>query len=181
MSPRRAWWWWKPVLVVLLALVVIRGGACGACAGVAPAEPDERLAKHLEKLCRIAEDGVDDPEAGVRKMMRYHGDHGPDMLEDFGDTLVLIERIDDDDEHDRRARRARDRIHAPLLACAETWDDFAQAVESDPEASAILERGVDRLARTLEILAGAGARDAVSPLDPRALLRGFDVQARRAR
>lgn len=180
MARRFTWWWWKPVSAVLLALIVIRGGACGACAGAGPADPDERLAHHFERLCRIAERGVDEPEAGVRKMMRYYGDHGPDMLEDFGDMLVMIERIDDDEAHDRRARRARDRLHAPILACDETWEEFAQAVEADPEASKALERGINRLARTLEILSGAD-RGVHNPIDPRAMLRGFDSLGAAAR
>lgn len=147
--------WWKLGSIVVLAVIVVSGGACGACRGDAPVEPDRRLAAHLDRLCEVAEAGIDDPRAGVRRLMRYHGDHGPDMLEAFGATLVTIERIDDDEAHDRRARQARDRLQAPLLACGETWAEFAEAVEGDPEAAAILERGLDRLARTLEILLGA--------------------------
>jgi hypothetical protein len=164
--------WWKLVSIVVLGAVVIRGGACGAC-NATRAAPDERLASHLRALCQVAEQGIDDPRAGVRTMMRYYGDHGPDMLEAFGATLVTIERIDDDAAHDRRAGVARDRIQAPLLACAETFAEFAEAVEADPEASAILERGVTRLGRTLEILFGE-SRGARALLDaPRAWLRGL--------
>ena len=172
---RRFSWWWKPVGAVLLALVIIRGGACGACAGAGRPPPDERLATHFEKLCTIAEHGVEDPQTGVKKMMRYYGDHGPDMLESFGATLVLIERIDDDAAHDRRARVARDRIQAPLIACEDTWSDFEDAIESDPEAMRTLQRGFERLGRTLEILFGEGGGHSVPcALDPRAMMRRFE-------
>ena len=172
---RRFSWWWKPVSVVLLALIIVRGGACGACAGAGRPDPDERLAHHFEKLCKIAEHGIADPQTGVRKMMRYYGDHGPHMLEDFGATLVLIERIDDDAAHDRRARVARARIQAPLIACEETWVDFEDAIESDPDAMAILQRGFERLGRTLEILFGESDGHRLPPaLDPRAMLRRLE-------
>ncbi len=168
--------WWKVLAVVVVGVVVVRGGACGAC-GATGGQPDERLAVHLRKLCEVAEDGVHDPRNGVRRMMRYYGDHGPDMLEAFGATLVTIERIDDDASHDRRARVARDRIQAPLLACAETWQQFADAVERDAEASATLERGVVRLGRTLEILFGE-QREALTARSiieaPRGWLRRLD-------
>jgi len=170
--------WWKPVSLVLLGLVLVRGGACGACAGAGRPDPDERLAGHLRGLCKVAEDGIDDPQTGVRRLMRYYGDHGPAMLEAFGATLVTIERIDDDRAHDARARLARERLQAPLIACAETWEDFGQAVEADPEASATLEHGVARLGRTLEILFGEGdgkrSVERLAPLDPRAMLRRLD-------
>lgn len=163
--------WWKVVSVFVLGIVVIRGGACATCSKkVARPAPDERLAGHFRKLCEIAEDGIDHPQRGVRNLMRYHGDHGPDMVEAFAATLVLIERIEDDDLHDARAELARDRINAPLDACEETWVDFADAVEEDPEASRILKTGVERLGRTLEIIFSQGQARAMlarfSPVDP---------------
>jgi len=151
MARRRSWW----KLVLVLALIVLGGRGllrCGGCASGTP--PDARLARHFDRLCDVARDGVGAPERGVHRLMRYFGDHGPDMLEAFGQTLVVIERIDDDAAHDARARQARDRILAPLAACAETWQEFGEAIESDPRAAAALERGVERLARTLGILLG---------------------------
>ena len=145
--------WWMLVAVVVVGGLAVRGGACTACKSVRH-DPDEKLAQHLRNLCEVAEDGAIEPRTGVRKLMRYYGDHGPDMLHAFGATLVTIERVHNDDAHDARARVARDRIQKPLIECAETWEKFAQAVEADPEASATLERGVARLSRTLEILFG---------------------------
>lgn len=153
--------WWKLVAMIVLAGVAVRVVACGGCAGRAAA-PDERLAGHLRRLCTIAEDGIADPRTGVSRLMRYHGDHGPDMLADLGATLVVIERIGDDAAHDQRARVARDRLQAPLVACAATWQRFGEAVERDPEASAALERGLTRLGRTLEILFGGDGRAALA-------------------
>ena len=157
MARRSRFSWWMLVAVVVVGGVVVRGGACGACKSVR-SEPDERLARHLRNLCEVAEDGAIEPRTGVLKLMRYYGDHGPDMLEAFGSTLVTIERIDNDDAHDKRARLARERIQRPLIECQETWQKFADAVERDPEASAALERGMTRLGRTLEILFGEEGR-----------------------
>jgi hypothetical protein len=161
--------WWTLVAAVVVGGLVIRGGACTACKSVRP-EPDERLAHHLRNLCEVAEDGAIEPRTGVLKLMRYYGDHGPDMLQAFGATLVTIERIADDAAHDRRARVARDRIQKPLLDCAETWEEFAEAVENDPEASETLERGMTRLGRTLEILFGESDR-ALAPMQRLSPLR----------
>ncbi|HVK76552.1 MAG TPA: hypothetical protein VM734_24670 [Kofleriaceae bacterium] len=147
--------WWKLVIVVALGAAVARGGAC-ACRSSVP-QPDERLAGHFRKLCRIAERGIEAPDEGVRRLMRYYGDHGPDMLAAFGETLVTIERIDDDRAHDQRARVARDRLRTPLDECAETWEEFGDAIAADPVASERLERGVERLARTLNIILGEDA------------------------
>jgi hypothetical protein len=163
MARRSRFTWWTVVVAVVVGGVVIRGGACGACQSVRP-QPDERLAQHLRNLCEVAEDGAIEPRTGVRKLMRYYGDHGPDMLHAFGATLVTIERIPDDAAHDKRARLARERIQKPLVDCAETWQKFADAVENDPEASETLERGVTRLGRTLEILFGDAGR-ALQPLE----------------
>jgi hypothetical protein len=165
---RRRFAWWKLVSIVVLGFVVVRGGACATCTNrPVRAQPDERLAGHFTRLCEVAADGVAHPQRGVRKLMRYHGDHGPDMLEAFGATLVLIERIEDDTLHDARARLARARIQAPLIACEETWIDFGEAVEADPEASRILEEGLVRLGRTLEIIVGESrARELIERFSP---------------
>lgn len=116
--------------------------------------PDQKLAGQLDDLCDIARDGADKPVDGVKALGKYMARHGGDLLENFGDTIALIERIPDDDAHDERARMARDRIHAPLRACERDWQRFGQAIERDPEAAALMERAMMRLNRTLEILMG---------------------------
>lgn len=118
------------------------------------AAPDERIADRFEDLCKVARGGVAKPEAGVRKLGHYLDKHADDLLGDFGETLALIERIDDDKKHDDRARLARDRMQKPLRACERDWQRFADAIEADPKASALLDRGVRRLNRTLEIMFG---------------------------
>jgi len=114
--------------------------------------PDERLARHFENICDIAEENTARPRVGVDRLFGYLGDHGPEMMRDFGDLLVQIERIDDDADHDARARDAARRLQEPLIGCADTLQRFGQAVQADPEASAHFERGVERLGRTLGIL-----------------------------
>jgi hypothetical protein len=116
--------------------------------------PDARLAAHFDDICDIAEDHADDPSRGVDLLFEYLGDNSPDMMEDVGDLLVLIERIPDDARHDERAQEAAQRLREPLLGCAAELQRFGQAIENDPEASAKFQRGIDRLARTLQILVG---------------------------
>jgi hypothetical protein len=139
--------------------LVLAGGAFGAyrMSGCLSKEPDQKLASRFDDLCDIAHDGVDDPVRGVNKLGRYLGRHTDDMLGEFGATIATIEKVSDDDAHDRRAHVARERISKPLIECAETWDEFGNAIEGSPEAVEILERGIDRLGRTLEILFGDGA------------------------
>lgn len=150
--------WWL-VLVVLVVLGLVWWTSRGSRSA-----PDERLAAHTRALCKIAGAGVEHPDDGVARLFRYYGDRGPAMARDWAELLVLIERIDDDRAHDQRAALAARRLHAPAAACAETFARFAEAVESDPAASARLERGVRRLSRTIEIIAGGGGAAGWLPL-----------------
>ena len=137
----------------MAAALLIAGGVVFANRGCLNQKaPDERLAGHFDALCDIARANVDSPQPGVRQLGRYLGAHGGDMLGDFGDTLGTIERISDDHDHDARAELARDRIRTPVLACAHDWNDFADAIAADPDASAALETGAARLSRTLSII-----------------------------
>jgi hypothetical protein len=77
------------------------------------------------------------------------------MMKEFGDTLVVIERIADDGAHDKRARKAGQRIRKPLIKCERDLQRFFAAVERNPEASKLMERGSERLGRTLELIFGA--------------------------
>lgn len=123
-------------------------------------EPDQRLAAHFAELCVIARDHVAKPEKGVRVLGRYLGTNTGPILGSLGSTIALIERIPDDGAHDARARLARDRIQKPLRTCERDWQRFAEAVEANPEASALVDHAAKRLNRTLEIIFGgrAGAR-----------------------
>jgi hypothetical protein len=114
--------------------------------------PDERLAKHFEKTCAIARANIDTPERGVRAMGDYLGDHADDVLGDFGATIAMIEKIRDDGKHDDRARLVRQRLSATVHACDRDWTRFWQAVGEDPEAEALVQRFIERLSRTFEII-----------------------------
>ena len=142
-------------------------------------EPDQKLAGQFDDLCDIAADGVDKPVDGVRKLGRYLGRNADDMLGELGGTFALIENIKDDDAHDQRARVARNRIQKPLIECASTWNEFADAIESNPEALELLQRGVDRLGRSIEIIFGEGGKLEVRDFRhlPTALMHRIDALA----
>lgn len=131
--------------------VVLGFRASGGCLDRSEA-PDEKLAGHFEDLCGIARDNVKTPEAGVRKLGRYMGSHTDDMLAALGGTIQTIERIADDEDHDARARLARDRFAKPLRACERDWMRFIEAVDADPAANALIEHTSKRLERTLNII-----------------------------
>ena len=139
---------WK---ILLLALVV---GAVWMYRGGASNAPDEKLAKHFNGICKIAKTNVKTPEKGVKSLFHYLGHHSSSMMKEFGDTLTVIERIDDDAAHDERARLAGKRIRKPLARCERDLQRFFAAVERNPEASALMERGSERLGRTLELIFG---------------------------
>ena len=122
------------------------------------AAPDERLVAHMDATCEIARQNVDTPKKGVEKLFGYLGRHSPEMMEQFGALLVTIERIPDDEKHDRRAREAARRLREASRRCEQDWERFFVAVEEDPEARELFERGVERLGRTLEILFGGEGR-----------------------
>ncbi|HLL24948.1 MAG TPA: hypothetical protein VK427_22595 [Kofleriaceae bacterium] len=141
---------WSCTALVVGCGVFAVGGLRGGCAN--SEAPDEQLADHFEELCEIASDNIEEPKRGVIKLGRYMGRHLDDMMGDFGATIVEIEKISDDDKHDRRAELARKRMHAPWIACERKWVSFWQAVEDDPEASEIANHASERLGRTLEII-----------------------------
>ncbi len=138
--------------------------------------PDVRLADHLEAICDLAEANTAEPSRGVDRLFAYLGANAPDMMEELGDTLVVIERISDDARHDARARDAAQRLQEPLIGCADELQRFGQAIENDPEASAKFQRGAERLSRTLGILLGQQG----AALAPRDLgqLTGMSVRLR---
>lgn len=146
----------------LAVALVVGGVAYGRCfTRPGGAAPDEKLASELGEICDIARKNVDTPERGVRGLGRYLATHN--LVGDLGSMITMIERIDDDRAHDARARLARQRLVAPLRACEQDWMEFAEAVEDDPEARALVDRFGARLNRTLEILFGG------DPLDLRRL------------
>jgi len=134
--------------MVLLGVVTVLGGL-RACLHQAP---DERLGKVSEEICAIAKRGKKAPLDGVNRLFALTARRGPDILHDWGELLVEIEKIDDDDDHDERARLAHERVVGPLYACAGDLAEFDYAVGSDPEASERLESGVERLLQTLQII-----------------------------
>lgn len=131
--------------LVLGGIVFVSGRSCRS-----PAAPDERYAEHITQLCGIARKHVDKPLPGVRALGHYFGKHAGHMLKDLADTLAMIERIDDDDKHDDRARKARDRWSE--AGCVEDWMDFLDAVENDEKAAALLDYHLQRISRTIEII-----------------------------
>ena len=138
-----------------IAGALVAGGVVfaldGGCLNSEPA-PDERLAKHFDGMCAIARDNIKTPERGVRKLGRYLDKHARDMFGDFGDMLATIERIPDDDKHDRRAEKARSRLQRPFIVCGRYWQRFGDAVENDPKALELVQNFNDRLGRTFEII-----------------------------
>ena len=122
--------------------------------------PDKKLSSHFAALCDVMRDNVDSPSTGVDRVFGYLGENSPAMLEQFGATLVTIERIADDNAHDRRAEEAARRIRAPLIACQGTFERFISAVEDDPAALRKAQRGLERFDRTLQILFGSKGLEA---------------------
>lgn len=138
--------WLFTALVTGGVVFYMRGGCVNSTA------PDEELADHFEELCEIAADNIETPQKGVKKLGRYMVRHLDDIFGDFGATLIAIEKIPDDTKHDRRAELARDRMQKPWIECGSKWQQFWVAVDEDPDASAMVDRTMDRLNRTLEII-----------------------------
>lgn len=134
----------------------------------APAQPDQKLVGHIGDMCKIAERGIEAPYKGVQKLFSYYGQNTPDMFKEWGELLVTIERIKDDKAHDERARVAGRRLHQASVRCERTFERFGLAIENDPKASKLLERGANRLGRTLELILSGGAASSLS------FLPGFD-------
>jgi hypothetical protein len=138
----------KVTVVLVIGLGVLAGRACMRSA------PEDRLASFNQNICRIAQKGADSPVRGVDRLLAHFAESTPDMMHDLAEMFVQIEAIGDDQEHDARARRARDRVFAPLDACWEDLEKFGEAVENDPEARHHWERGWERFMRSLGIFLG---------------------------
>src|SRR5215468_9657942 len=94
---------------IAAAALVTSGVVLGLKVGCREQAPDEQLAEYLGAMCAIARGNIDTPVRGVKKLGRYLDEHAGHMLGAWGATLMSIERISDDVEHDDRARLARDR------------------------------------------------------------------------
>ena len=149
--------WMFTALLAGGALVATRG-CIGGCFSSGGGAPDDKLASQFDDLCAIAKGGIKDPVKGVRKLGAYLVAHTGDMMKNFGDTFAVIESIKDDEKHDARARSARGTMLAPLAACDETWQRFGEAVEANPEASDMVNRAMERLERTMNIIFSGGPR-----------------------
>lgn len=154
---------WIAVLVLVLVAAVIWSRDSKR-----PAQPDQKLVGHISDICKIAERGIESPYKGVQKLFSYYGQNTPNMFKEWGELLVTIERIKDDKAHDERARLAGRRLHNASVSCERTFERFGLAIENDPKASKLLERGTNRLGRTLELIFSGGAASSMS------FLPGFD-------
>ncbi len=143
---------------VWLAAALVAGGVVYTTRGcINQLDPDQKLAAHLGDLCEIARDNIKTPEHGLRGIGRYLLKHGGEMTGELGSTISMIEAIDDDKKHDKRAELARDRLLA--VRCGGDWERFMEAVDADPEAYELLEHHIQRLGRTLEIIIGTKTID----------------------
>ena len=100
--------------------------------------------------------------------------------EDRGDGFGVARRAEhtefeggDRDVLQQRARLARDRIRKPLRACERDWIRFGNAVEANPEATALVERFSLRLNRTIEIIFSGAKLDLIEM--PAQLSRALDM------
>jgi hypothetical protein len=128
-------------------------------------DPDQKLAAQYGEICKIAKKGIAEPHKGLQTLFGYYGKNGPTMMKNFGELLVMIERIEDDAAHDKRAALASRRMSKVLIKCERTFEAFGLAIEADEAASELWEVKITRFARTLEILFG-GSRDGVMQLLP---------------
>ena len=142
----------KGLVVGVLAAGGVVFALKGGCLNSTSNAPDQRVAKRLGDVCDIARDNVKTPEKGVRKLGAYLDKNVDKLLGDYGAMFAAIERIPDDKKHDDRARVARDRLMK--AACPRDMDRFANAIQNDPAAAALVERFMERLQRTLEIISG---------------------------
>ncbi len=125
--------------------------------------PEQRIANNLGGVCGIARANVETPSRGVDRLFAHLGAHTADTLRDLGALVVEVQRIDDQKRSDERARRANRVMRAPLERCSADLDRFFAAVNADHEAADKMQRGAERLERTLNLLFGANLSE-LAPL-----------------
>jgi len=116
--------------------------------------PDVQLGNRLGTICAIADKGAAAPQKGVDALFGFFAANTPELMRDFGRLLVELGKIDDQAEHDERARESARRLWGPLAACNEKLERFGNAIEADPVAAQKLEAGAERVGRSLTLLFG---------------------------
>lgn len=139
-------------VVILVIAVVVAGWWMARRRG-----PERRIAARMQEVCDLAEANVKTPVRGVDALGAMLAARAPELMHDLAELTVDTTRIGDERRHDERAREARRVMAAPLHACSDALSRFAEAVEHDEVAHAHLQRALDRLARTLQLLFGDAA------------------------
>jgi hypothetical protein len=135
------------VSALLAGGVVLGVRASGRC--LSAKAPDEQLAGHLDDLATSLATTSRRPSAACATWPLLASTE--DMLGEFGATMQLIEKIPDDDKHDKR-RTSRVIGSSARCARASATGTIRRGGRGRSEASALLQRGLDRIGRTFEII-----------------------------
>lgn len=112
--------------LVIFALVSL----LAACGG----KPEEKIADHIEEMSEICEDNMDSPEDGVKELRGYLHDNLPDMMEQVGEALVELDKIEDDGERKERLEEMTKALEEAVKNYGGKCESFAEKAMGDEGA-----------------------------------------------
>lgn len=96
--------------------------------------PDGTIAKHIEKITEIVEDGTDEPSEAIDELRSYVRDNLPEIMRAYGDALVALDKCEDSDCLDELIEEWGETLAEPLEALQEAGEAFEEAVDDNPAA-----------------------------------------------
>lgn len=127
-------------LVVAFSLIGCGSEEAAGDSSAATGEPQERLAKHLEKLAELLGEHEDEPSEAISALREYGQEHLPDITQASLELVVELDRIEDPGERGERALEHLAVIQEPSSEVAEKLFALRGAVKEDEGAQALLEK-----------------------------------------
>jgi len=141
---------WGLVLLLGLAALLIYATGRGCT-------PESAIAAHLGQLTDRMKTNLETPAQGVTAYFDYLQQALPELLEQTGELVVTLDRIEDETERNARADEMVAVLREPVQRYAGVAEEFWQRVADDERAREVLGQRLQRLERLGEIFQRIGA------------------------
>ncbi len=142
--------------LALMAFALILSTGCS--------KPEEKLAKHTEKMGAIMEDNLESPKDGVEELHEYMRDNLPEMMSLVGEMMTELDQIEDGSERADRAKEMVTTLKEAAEAQKETGTKFAMAAMADKDVQEYVEKHGGTYEKTAEALMDGDLMEGLGPL-----------------
>ena len=112
------------VILAMFSLVALSG-----CS-----KPEDKLAGHIESMTGIMDDNMDSPKDGVEELHAYMQKNLPGMMEQIGEAMVELDKIEDGAERAERAKEMADALESASKKMMEVGTEFGMKASTDEDA-----------------------------------------------